>query len=97
MDNVPFEAVCPHCHSKHDMAASMTPGTTPTEGDLSVCFECGTVSKFALEMPGNLVALTVTEFTAACAEFPDIISAVDLVSKINKEIGKVYGQASTQG
>lgn len=65
-------ARCPVCHYKmdHTAAATKEGRQKPSEGDLSVCFRCGTATKFDKNL--IMVPLTAEDMAEIELEDPDV-------------------------
>jgi hypothetical protein len=69
--------VCPACGEAHPLATSIHPDSqdTPSNGDASLCFECGEVSIFDDRKPGGVRRPTRKEAKEIAGDF-DIQAAL---------------------
>lgn len=79
-----MNTICPVCQTPHDCEAAIANKATPTNGDLSICIDCGHASKYDADAPGLLVALTHEELTEAMA-VPQVKLALAAVRKMLAE------------
>jgi len=67
----PMSMVCPNCGAQHDVAGTINSDDRPSDGDVSLCVQCGEPAIFDFSLPGNMRKPTIEELEHIAAD-PDI-------------------------
>ncbi len=83
---------CPACNATNDAAEGLTPSTTPSEGDVSICFYCAKVLVYGQGLQLRLPTDAEMEAIKASPQWPGIQKArfaiqVDSVERRTKQDG----------
>lgn len=71
------DVTCPHCGRIHEIHGAVTPGATPTPGDVSICWGC---TRVAIYTDDGLRKPTTAEQKAFDAA-PDVTAARAAVAR----------------
>lgn len=86
---------CPKCGRKTDRALHTQGKETPTSGDLSICFECGTLAEF----DENLTLMPIDDGKLLHIMLSDGWPAIELLQKgirINQELLRINHPSECQ-
>ena len=65
---------CPTCEYQYDAVTGIEPGSSPEDGDISVCVRCGEVAVFVVAGDSlSLREVDIDELKAVYAEHPELL------------------------